>query len=58
MELVYTILIVVVVLVALYFILGWIFKKSTQLTSMQHGTKAQHIDASKLPNSNNSSNSK
>lgn len=56
MELIYTILIVVVVLVALYFILGWIFKKSTQLTSMQHGTKAQHIAASKLPNSNNSSN--
>ena len=56
MELIYTILIVVAVLIALYFILGWLFKKSTQFTSMENGTKAQHIAASKLPNSNNSSN--
>ena len=56
MELLYTILIVVVVLIALYFILGWLFQKSTKLTSMQSGTKKQHISSSKLPNNNNSSN--
>ena len=56
MELIYTILIVVVVLVALYFILGWAFKKSSQLTSLQQANKTQIIPASDLPNSQNSSN--
>ena len=56
MELIYTILIVVVVLVALYFILGWTFQKSTQLTSLQHANKHQKIPASQLANSGNSSN--
>ena len=56
MEVIYTILIVMIVLIALYYILSYIFQKSTQLTSLKSGTLSQTISSSKLPNSNNSSN--
>jgi len=56
MEIVKTVLIILVVLVVLYLILTVFFKASTSLTTMQEGDVSQTIDASTLPNNNNTSN--
>ncbi len=40
----------------LYFILGYFFKKSSQLTSMQSASKKQEIPASKFPGNSSTSN--
>lgn len=56
MELIQTVLTVVVVLVVLYFIINWLFSKSTQLTRMANGNEKQTILASTIKNNSNSSN--
>ena len=56
MSIVRTVLIVLAVLIVLYFILSFFFKTSTSLTTMQDGNEKQVIDASTLPNNNNTSN--
>ena len=56
MELIQTVLTVVVVLVVLYFIINWLFSKSTQLTRMANGNEKQTILASNIKNNSNSSN--
>jgi len=55
-EIVKTILIVVAVLFVLYLVLNLFFKKSTTLTNMEDGKTRQVIEASTLPNNNNTSN--
>lgn len=56
MELIQTVLTVVVVLIVLYFIINWLFSKSTQLTRMANGNEKQTILASTIRNNSNSSN--
>ena len=56
MAIIRTVLIVLAVLIVLYFILSFFFKTSTSLTTMQDGNEKQVIDASTLPNNNNTSN--
>ena len=56
MELIQTVLTVVVVLIVLYFIINWLFSKSTQLTRMANGNEKQTILASTIKNNSNSSN--
>ncbi len=56
MAIVKTVLIVLAVLVVLYLVLNFFFKSSTSLTTMQSGTEKQVIEASTLPNDNNTSN--
>lgn len=55
-EIVKTILIVVAILVVLYLILDLFFNKSTTLIKMSDGKTKQIIQASTLPNNNNTSN--
>jgi hypothetical protein len=56
MELIQTVLTVVVVLIVLYFIINWLFSKSSQLTRMANGNEKQTILASTIGNNSNSSN--
>lgn len=56
MGIVKTVLIILICLVVLYLILTVFFKASTSLTTMQEGDVSQTIDASTLPNNNNTSN--
>jgi hypothetical protein len=56
MELVKIILTVVIVIILLYLILTYYFKTDTSLTIMQAGNIKQVIQASTLPNNNNTSN--
>lgn len=55
-EIVKTILVVVAILVVLYLILDLFFNKSTTLIKMSDGKTKQIIQASTLPNNNNTSN--
>lgn len=50
------IVIVIVLLVLLYLILNYFSKSSTGLTTLQNGNEKQTIDASTLPNNDNTSN--
>ena len=56
MELYQTILSVIVILIVIYIVAGYIFPKTTQLSSMMDGTKQQSIEASNLPSNTNSLN--
>jgi hypothetical protein len=47
---------VIVLLVLLYLIINYFSKSSTGLTTLQNGNEQQTIDASTLPNNNNTSN--
>ena len=55
-DMVKTILIVIAILIVLYFVLNFFFKKSTSLTTMQDGKAKQIIPAGGLPNNSNTSN--
>lgn len=54
MELYQIILSVIVILIVVYIIAGYIFPKTSQLSSMMDGTKQQTIEASSLPSNKNS----
>jgi len=56
MELYQIILSVIVILIVVYIIAGYIFPKTSQLSSMMDGTKQQTIEASSLPSNKNSLN--
>jgi hypothetical protein len=56
MELYQIILSVLVILIVVYVVAGYIFPKTTQLSSMLEGTKSQTVEASSLPSNNNSLN--
>ena len=56
MELYQIILSVIVLLIVVYIIAGYIFPKTTKLSSMMEGTKTQTIEASSLPSNTNSLN--
>lgn len=51
-----TVLTILAILFILYLVLHYFFKTSTSLTTMQDGTEKQVIDASTLPNNDNTSN--
>lgn len=56
MTLVTTIISVIVILVFLYIVISYYFKKTTKLSSMKTATEVQVIKASELPGNKNSSN--
>lgn len=56
MELYQIVLLVLVVLIFVYIIAGYIFPKTTQLSTMTDGTKSQTIEANNLPTNKNSLN--
>ena len=56
MAIVKTVLIVFAVLLVLYVVLSYFSNSSTSLTTMQDGNEKQVIEASTLPNNNNTSN--
>lgn len=56
MGLLRNVLITIVVIVVLYYIFNWLFRKSTQLTTLQNANLMQTIQADTLANNNNTSN--
>jgi hypothetical protein len=56
MELYQIVLLVLVILILVYIIAGYIFPKTTQLSTMMDGTKTQTIEADNLPTNKNSLN--
>jgi len=56
MGLIKNILIAMIVIVVLYYILTWLFRGSTQLTTLQNANLKQTVDATTLSNNNNTSN--
>jgi hypothetical protein len=56
MELYQIVLSVIVLLIVIYIVAGYIFPKTTQLSTMMDGTKPQSVEASSLPSNNNSLN--
>jgi hypothetical protein len=56
MELYQIVLSVIVILIVVYAIAGYLFPKTSQLSSMMEGTKQQSIEASSLPSNTNSLN--
>jgi hypothetical protein len=56
MDILRTILIVLAILIVLYLIINFFFTKSTTLTNMMSGRDMQVVEASTLPNNNNTSN--
>ena len=56
MGLLRNVLITLVIIVVLYYIIVWLFRKSTQLTTLQNANLMQTIKADTLSNNNNTSN--
>lgn len=56
MGLIQNVLIMLVIVVLLYYIFSWLFRTSTQLTTLQNANLKQTILASTLKNNNNTSN--
>jgi len=56
MELYQIVLSVIVILIVVYIVAGYLFPKTTKLSSMMEGNKQQSIEASSLPSNTNSLN--